>query len=93
MTEGRGQCVGHVGRIGDGRGHIKIDTGSGGVTIVGPADLGAVVELEAGSGGIETDYTMTLVSKEHGHLQGTIGDGHGRIKVDTGSGGVRLLQH
>jgi len=82
----------HLGLLGAPR-SLLVDTGAGGVTIVGPADLGAVVELEAGSGGIETDYTMTLVSKEHGHLQGTIGDGHGRIKVDTGSGGVRLLQH
>ena len=71
---------------------LLVDTGSGGVTIVGPADLGAEVELEAGSGGIETDYTMTIVSKEHGYLRGTIGDGRGRIKVDTGSGGVSLLR-
>ena len=71
---------------------LLVDTGSGGVTIVGPASLGAVVELEAGSGGIETDYTMTVMSKERGYLRGTIGDGRGHIKVDTGSGGVRLIQ-
>jgi lia operon protein LiaG len=71
---------------------LIVDTGSGGVTIVGPADLGAAVELETGSGGIQTDYAMSHLSREHGYLQGTIGDGRGRIKVDTGSGGVRLLQ-
>ena len=69
---------------------LLVDTGSGGVTVLGPADLGAEVELETGSGHIETDYTMTIVSKDHGYLQGTIGDGRGRIKVDTGSGGVSL---
>jgi len=71
---------------------LLVDTGSGGVTIVGPADLGATIELEAGSGGIESEYAMTVTSKEHGYLRGTIGDGRGTIKVDTGSGGVRLLQ-
>jgi DUF4097 and DUF4098 domain-containing protein YvlB len=69
---------------------LLVDTGSGAVTILGPADLGAQVELETGSGGIQSDYAMTLASKDHGYLRGTIGNGHGRIKVDTGSGGVSL---
>ena len=69
---------------------LLVDTGSGGVTIVGPADLGAQVELETGSGGIQSDYVMTVTSKDHGYLRGTIGDGGGRIKVDAGSGGVSL---
>jgi lia operon protein LiaG len=81
----------HVGLLGAPR-SLLVDTGSGGVTIVGPAGLGAEVELDAGSGGIQTDYTMTVASKEHGYLRGTIGDGRGRIKVDTGSGVVRLMQ-
>ena len=79
----------HVGLLGAPR-SLLVDTGSGGVTILGPANLGAEVELETGSGHIETDYTMTVVSKDQGYLQGTIGDGQGRIKVDTGSGGVTL---
>jgi lia operon protein LiaG len=79
----------HIGLVSAPR-SLLVDTGSGGVSILGPADLGAVVELETGSGHIETDYAMTHVSKDHGYLQGTIGDGRGRIKVDTGSGGVRL---
>ncbi len=69
---------------------LVVDTGSGAVTILGPADLGAQVELETGSGGIQSDYAMTIVNKDHGYLRGTIGDGRGRIKVDTGSGGVSL---
>jgi lia operon protein LiaG len=71
---------------------LLVDTGSGAVTILGPADLGAQVELETGSGSIQSDYAMTLASKDHGFLRGTIGDGRGRIKVDTGSGGVSLRQ-
>ena len=69
---------------------LLVDTGSGGVTITGPAELGAQVEFDTGSGGIQSDYAMTVVSKDHGYLKGTIGDGRGRIKVDTGSGGVSL---
>jgi lia operon protein LiaG len=69
---------------------LMVDTGSGGVTIQGPADLGAQVELETGSGGIQSDYAMTVTGKDHGYLRGTIGDGRGRIKVDTGSGGVSI---
>jgi hypothetical protein len=71
-------------------GRMLVDTGSGGVTIVGPEDLDAAVELDTGSGGIATDYTMTVSHKEQGSLHGTIGGGHGHIKVDTGSGGVSL---
>jgi lia operon protein LiaG len=69
---------------------LQVDTGSGGVAILAPPDLGAVVDLESGSGGIETDFAMSLVSHEHGELRGTIGDGRGRIAVDVGSGGVSL---
>ncbi len=79
----------HVGLLAAPR-SLLVDTGSGGVTIVGPDDLDATVDFDCGSGGIETDYAMTVTSKEHGSLQGTIGEGHGRIKVDTGSGGVSL---
>jgi lia operon protein LiaG len=69
---------------------LLVDTGSGSVTILGPADLGAQIELETGSGGIQSDYAMTIASKDHGYLRGTIGDGRGRIKVDAGAGGVSL---
>jgi len=60
------------------------------VTILGPADLDAEVEIETGSGGIETDYSMKVLVKEHDSLRGTIGEGRGLIRVDTGSGSVRL---
>jgi len=79
----------HVGLLSAPR-SLLVDTGSGAVTILGPADLGAQVELETGSGSIQSDYAMTMTSKDHGYLRGTIGDGRGRIKVDTGSGGLSL---
>lgn len=69
---------------------LVVDTGSGAVSIVAPADLGAMVDLESGSGGIDTDFTLSTISHDHGELHGTIGDGRGHIRVDTGSGGVSL---
>jgi len=81
-------------RIGLERGpdRLVIDTGSGSVTVEGPAGLGAAVEIETGSGGIESDFPLTLVHRGEGSLEGTIGDGRGRIRVDTGSGSVRLVR-
>jgi len=81
-------------RIGLERGpdRLVVDTGSGSVTIQGPADLGAAVEIDTGSGGIESDFPLTLVHRGEGSLEGTIGDGRGRIRVDTGSGSVRLVR-
>ena len=69
---------------------VLVDTGSGGVTVTGPPDLSAQVELETGSGGIDVDYTVSRLRREHGYVRGTIGEGKARIEVDTGSGSVRL---
>ncbi len=71
--------------------YIDIDTGSGGVTIRLPSGLNAMIELETGSGSIETDFPMTIRHHSRDHVQGQIGDGSGRIKIETGSGSIRLL--
>jgi DUF4097 and DUF4098 domain-containing protein YvlB len=72
--------------------HIIIDTGSGGVTIRSPGDLNAMIELETGSGSIETDFPITVRRHSRDKVQGQIGDGSGQIKIDTGSGSIRLLK-
>lgn len=71
---------------------LNADTGSGAVTIEGPAGLGARLSLETGSGSITSDFPITIVHKEHDSLEGSIGDGSGHIHVDTGSGAIRLLK-
>lgn len=71
---------------------VLVDTGSGGVTLRVPEALGARVEIDTGSGGIDSEVPLTLRHRSHGELQGTLGDGRGTIRVDTGSGGVRLVR-
>lgn len=74
------------GRIDD----LLVDTGSGSVTLRLPEDLAATIDIESGSGGIDVDFPLSVTRRARGELRGQIGDGGGRIRVDTGSGSVRL---
>ncbi len=71
---------------------IEIDTGSGSVTLTVPASFGASVEIDTGSGGIEVDMPVTMRRWDRDHVTGTIGDGQGRLVIDTGSGSIRIRQ-
>jgi hypothetical protein len=71
--------------------NVLVDTGSGGVTLNVPPSLGARIDVETGSGGISSEIAMQSITRRHGELHGRIGDGQGRIVIDTGSGGVRLM--
>lgn len=71
---------------------LHADTGSGSVTVRAPDRLGADVEIETGSGGIDLDFPVELRSTRRNRVEGTIGDGRGEIRIDTGSGGVRLTR-
>jgi hypothetical protein len=62
------------------------------VTVTAPADLGATVEIDTGSGGIDLDFPLEVRSVRRDHVEGRIGDGRGQIEIDTGSGSVRLLR-
>ena len=69
---------------------LRIDSGSGGVTLGIPESLGAAIRIDTGSGGIDTDIPIQVRKTERNFLSGTIGDGKGEIVIETGSGGVRL---
>lgn len=69
---------------------VEVDAGSGSVTLRVPPTLGATVEVDGGSGGIESDIPMTVTRRSHSDLTGQIGDGKGRIRIETGSGTVRF---
>jgi len=70
---------------------IEIDTGSGGVVVTVPESFGATVDIDTGSGGIELEMPITMRRWQRDHVQGTIGNGGGRMLIDTGSGSVRIL--
>jgi len=72
--------------------NLDVDTGSGSVTIHAPADLGGQVELETGSGGIDMDFAVQVSRVRRDHVVGTLGDGRGTIRIDSGSGGIRLIK-
>ena len=69
---------------------VKIDTGSGGVTLGIPRNTGAMVEIDTGSGGIDVDLPARVTRSRRTHFSGQLGDGRGRIEIDTGSGSVRV---
>ena len=72
---------------------IQIDTGSGSVTVGLPSSFGAEVELDTGSGGIDMDLPLTVRRWSRDHVTGTLGDGSGRLVVETGSGSIRIREN
>ncbi|HEU0299087.1 MAG TPA: DUF4097 family beta strand repeat-containing protein, partial [Longimicrobium sp.] len=69
---------------------VEIETGSGGVEMTVPAAFGADVQISTGSGGIHVDVPVTRRQTRRSSFSGRIGDGNGRVTIDTGSGGVRI---
>jgi lia operon protein LiaG len=70
---------------------LTIQTGSGDVTLRVPPTVGAQVDLGTGSGDIDLGgLTLQVRRIERDHVTGTLGDGKGRLSVETGSGNVRL---
>lgn len=72
---------------------LDIETGSGNVTLRVPPTIGAEVDLDTGSGDIDLGGLTLMVRRiERDHVTGTLGDGKGRLSVETGSGNVRLVK-
>jgi lia operon protein LiaG len=72
---------------------LKADAGSGGVTLRLPANQGGEIDIETGSGGIQSDFNVTTSRLSRNRLHGTIGNGNARIRIESGSGTVRLLKY
>lgn len=91
-------------RAGAGSGTIRLDltkvatsatirTGSGGVRLTMPGSANVDVDISTGSGGINTDFAVTMEGYRRNSLRGRIGDGgEGSLRISTGSGGVRLMK-
>ena len=71
---------------------ISVETGSGGVTLRMPSSTSASVDIESGSGNIQSDFDVKSTKLERHGLRGTIGSGTGRIRIETGSGRVHLVK-
>ena len=71
---------------------VRVETGSGDVTLKVPPTLGAEVDIETSSGEIETDFAVEVTRHARDHMTGRIGDGRGKIDIETGSGGIKLVK-
>jgi len=72
---------------------LAVETGSGDVEIRATEDLNAQVEFETGSGDIETDFPVTIRKYSRDSVRGQIGEGKGRVRIETGSGDIRLFRN
>ena len=72
--------------------NVAVQTGSGDVTLKMPATVGAEVDIETSSGDIETDFEVAVTRHARDHMTGRIGDGRGKIAIETGSGGIKLVK-
>jgi lia operon protein LiaG len=72
---------------------LDVETGSGGATVRLPANLSAEIEAETGSGGFSTDFEIVTRRVSRNHVIGRIGDGKGRVRLEAGSGTIRLLKN
>lgn len=71
---------------------LVIDTGSGSVELQVPPTLGAMLDIETGSGSIETELPLEVTRWGNDQVSGRIGDGNGRVEIETGSGRVRIVR-
>jgi hypothetical protein len=71
---------------------LTVETGSGDISVRAPASLATEIEIETASGGIETDFPLQVTRHSPDHVVGRIGNGTGRVAIETGSGDVRLLK-
>jgi DUF4097 and DUF4098 domain-containing protein YvlB len=72
--------------------NVKVETGSGDVTLKVPPTLAAEVDIETSSGDIETDFEVAVTRHARDHMTGRIGDGGGKIAIESGSGGIKLVK-
>ncbi len=71
---------------------VSVRAGSGSVEITLPASSNIEVDISTGSGGITSDFPVTMESFRRRELRGRIGTGaDGYLRASTGSGSVRLI--
>ena len=92
IDTGSGSVTLQLDRMGDG--DYRIDTGSGRIVLVLPADASVDVTAETGSGGIEVDLEqgVEIRRREEDEISFSVGGGRSRVRLDTGSGSIRITR-
>jgi DUF4097 and DUF4098 domain-containing protein YvlB len=71
-------------------GEWKLETGSGNIEFW-PGNAGMTLDASTGSGTVHTDHEMTVQgSFDHHHITGKINGGGPTVRIQTGSGDVRI---
>jgi hypothetical protein len=83
---------GSLSYAGSPQGDSRFQTGSGGITLLLPADLDMTLDLHTGSGRVEVSHELTgPVTASKGEVRGQAGSGEdGSIWARTGSGNIRV---
>jgi len=76
-------------------GRYEYNTHSGEIRLALPGDVGARLSIATFSGGIESDFPITLQAGEHGNkrLSFSLGQGTARIFAETFSGDITLTSN
>ncbi|MFT5232322.1 MAG: hypothetical protein ACI9UK_001407 [Candidatus Krumholzibacteriia bacterium] len=91
IDTGSGSVVLQLDRMGTG--NFVIDTGSGSIEMVMPEDASAHITADTGSGSVKNSHPgASIVSKSHGEMVLAIGDEEARVRLDAGSGSIRVKQ-
>lgn len=73
------------------QGDWLLGTGSGSVTVRLPDDAAFELDAESRSGGITVEHPLTVQGKiSKRHIRGEVRGGGPLLKIDTGSGGIRV---
>jgi hypothetical protein len=76
-----------------GPGDIDVATGSGSITLLVPGSVSAEVRADTGSGGIDVDLPeVSTFSRGRNEVHFRVGEGRSRVRLDTGSGSIRIAQ-
>jgi hypothetical protein len=89
IDTGSGSVVLQLDRMGTGK--FDIDTGSGGVELFLPENASAKIVADTGSGGVDVLMTGAMYTKkERDRVELLVGDGEAKVRLDTGSGSIKI---
>jgi len=89
IDTGSGSVVFQLDRMGTGK--FDVDTGSGSVQFYLPENASASIIADTGSGGVDVALTGAMIQKKgRDRVELVVGDGAAKVRLDTGSGSVKI---